>query len=215
MPILTCKQTYQNQFQKYEPEPFVEHDVGAVVVSEEGPLMAPWVNRAALQRSVGKIFYHAGFEDFQPSAMETITDVATDFMAKVGASLKLYNEQPTTDPAAPRFTFEEQVLHTLDENGMDLEALESYIRDDVERLNTKLGVVHERMRSHLADLLVSLPSRTDLIFRTSLTVLSGLLWATMLVRTALELSTMAATSSWVEILPKIWTRTSLASASWD
>lgn len=154
--MLTDQQTYQNQFQKYEPEPFVEQDVGAVVVSEEGPLMAPWVNRAALQRSVGKIFYHAGFEDFQPSAMEAITDVATDFMAKVGASLKLYNEQPTTDPTMPRFTFEEQVLHTLDENGMDLEALESYIRDDVERLNTKLGVVHERMKSHLADLLVSL-----------------------------------------------------------
>lgn len=153
--MLIYRQTYQNQFQKYEPAPFVEQDVGPVVVSEDGPLMAPWVNRMALQRSIGKVFYHAGFEDFQPSAMDAITDVAIDFMAKVGASLKLYNEQPQLDPAVPRFSFEEQVLHTLDENGQDLEALESYVRDDIERQTTKLGVVHERMKSHLADLLVS------------------------------------------------------------
>lgn len=153
--MLIYQQTYQNQFQKYEPEPFVEQDIGAVVVSEDGPLMAPWVNHRALQRSIGKVFYHAGFEDFQPSAMDAMTEIATEFMGKIGASLKHYHEQPQVDPTVPRFTFEEQVLHTLDENGMDLEALESYIRDDVERLSTKLGVVHERMKSHLADLLVS------------------------------------------------------------
>ncbi|SMR63557.1 unnamed protein product [Zymoseptoria tritici ST99CH_3D1] len=146
-------QTYQNQFPKYEMSPFVEQDVSDVVVTEDGPLMAPWVNQAAFQRSVGKIFYHAGFEDFQPSALETVTDVATAFMARVGHSLKAYSEQPKIDAETPRFTFEEQVLHVLDENGMDIEALESYVRDDVERLSTKLGVVHERMKSHLADLL--------------------------------------------------------------
>lgn len=117
--------------------------------------MAPWVNRAAFQRSVAQIFYHAGFEDYQPSALESVTDVATEFMKKMGQSLKLYDEQPAKTAEAPRFTFEEQVLHTLDENGLDIEGLETYIRDDVERLSTKLGVVHERMKSHLADLLVS------------------------------------------------------------
>ncbi|KAF2166132.1 hypothetical protein M409DRAFT_66659 [Zasmidium cellare ATCC 36951] len=146
-------QTYQNQFQKYEPQPFLEQDVGPVVVSEEGPLMAPWVNRAAFQRSVGKIFYHAGFEDFQPSALDVVTDVASEFLAKLGQGLMLYHEQPKKEAEAPRFTFEEQVLHTLDENGMDIESLETYIKDDVERLSNKLGVMHERMKSHLADLL--------------------------------------------------------------
>ena len=148
-------QTYQNQFQKYDPLPFVETDVGAVVVSEDGPLMAPWVCRSAFQKSIGKIFYHAGFEDFQPSALDTVTDVAGEYMRKLVEGLKGFNEQSQPEPEKPRFSFEEQILHTLHEAGLDLEALETYVKDDVERLGTKLGVVHERMKSHLADLLVS------------------------------------------------------------
>ncbi|KAK5130821.1 hypothetical protein LTR08_001655 [Meristemomyces frigidus] len=146
-------QTYQNQFQKYEPQPFVEQDVGAVVVSENGPLMAPWVNRAALQRSVGKIFYHAGFEDFQPSALDTVTDLASNYMNKLVAGFSAFREQPKKDAQTPRFTFEEQVLHSLHENGLDIDALEMYVKDDVDRVGTKLGVVHERMKAHLGDLL--------------------------------------------------------------
>jgi len=149
-------QTYQNQFQKYDPEPFVEADVGPVVVSEDGPLMAPWVCRHAFKRTVGKIFYHAGFEDFQPSALDAVTDVASEFFQKLTSNLKSYQEMPKVEVETSRFTFEEQVLHSLHENGMDLEALETYVKDDVERLGTKLGVVHERMKAHLADLLVSI-----------------------------------------------------------
>lgn len=148
-------QTYQNQFQKYDPEPFVEADVGPVVVSEDGPLMAPWVCRHAFKRTVGKIFYHAGFEDFQPSALDAVTDIASEFFQKLTGNLKSYQEMPMVETEQPRFTFEEQVLHSLHENGLDLEALETYVKDDVERLGTKLSVVHERMKAHLADLLVS------------------------------------------------------------
>ncbi|KAK5173162.1 Transcriptional activator spt7 [Saxophila tyrrhenica] len=146
-------QTYQNQFTKYEVQPFIEQDVGAVVVSEDGPLMAPWVSRAALQRSVGKIFYHAGFEDFQPSALEMITDLAGEYFGKLVDAFKSFREQPKAEPETSRYSYEEQVLHSLHEHGLDLEALETYVKDDVERLSTKLGVVHDRMRSHLADLL--------------------------------------------------------------
>lgn len=148
-------QTYQNQFSKYDPQPFVEQDVGAVVVSEDGPIMAPWVCRAAFQRAVGKIFYHAGFEDFQPSALDAVTDIATDFFAKLTRSLGSYREAPKPDASADRFTAEEQVLHCLYDNGIDLEALETYVNEDVDRLGSKLAIVHERMKAHLADLLVS------------------------------------------------------------
>ncbi len=85
---------YANQFNKYDPEEFVEHDVDDFVISEEGPIMSETVSRAALQRSVGKIFYHAGFEEFQPSAMDAITDIAADFFQKVGKTLMLYAESP-------------------------------------------------------------------------------------------------------------------------
>jgi hypothetical protein len=128
--------------------------------------MAPYVCRAALQRSVGKVFYHAGFEEFQPSALDAVTDIAAKFFQNLVASLGVYREAPKmksdipiTLPNGqitswtPRFTQEEAVLHSLHANGVDLESLETYVKDDVERLGTKLGGMHDRMRSYYAELL--------------------------------------------------------------
>lgn len=85
---------YQNQFQKYQPEPFLEQDVPPHVMNDEGPVVAPWVCKSALQRSVAKLFYHAGFEEYQPSAIEVATDVASDFFQNIGKTLKSYMEAP-------------------------------------------------------------------------------------------------------------------------
>ena len=128
--------------------------------------MAPYVCRAALQRSVGKVFYHAGFEEFQPSALDAVTDIAAKFFQNLVASLGIYRETPkmkSDTPIilpngqatnwAPRFTQEEAVLHSLHANGVDLESLETYVKDDVERLGTKLGGMHDRMKSYYTELL--------------------------------------------------------------
>jgi transcriptional activator SPT7 len=120
--------------------------------------MSPLVCRAAFQRAVGKIFYHAGFEDFQPSALEAVTEIASDFFGKLIRTFTLYNETPKDGLVAHSFSAEEQVLHCLHKNGLDLESLETYVKDDVERLGSKLGIMHERMKAHLADLLVSVLS---------------------------------------------------------
>ncbi|KIW00934.1 uncharacterized protein PV09_07674 [Verruconis gallopava] len=157
-------QMYSNQFQKYEPQPFVEQDVETTVVSDDGPFMAPWLCRAAFQRSIAKIFFHAGFEEFQPSALDSVTDIASSYFQNMVQCMASYvetsqlREKESRDFAdttiIPRpASFEENVLHALDEQGLDIEALESYVKDDVERLGTKLGVMHERMKAHLADLL--------------------------------------------------------------
>ena len=159
-------QLYQNQFQKYEPQPFHEADIEPMVVSEDGPLMVPYVCRAALQRSVGKIFYHAGFEEFQPSALDAVTDIAAKFFQNLVQTFSIYHETPkmkSDTPVAlgsgqltswvPRFTQEEAILHSLHVNGVDLESLETYVKDDVERLGTKLASMHDRMRSYYAELL--------------------------------------------------------------
>jgi transcriptional activator SPT7 len=154
---------YNNQFPKYEPEPFIEADIEPHVTSDDGPIMAPWVCKAAMSRSVAKLCYHAGFEELQPSALDVITDIAGDFLTKLCQSFSIYREAPkvpaiSTSGVLPgqwqeRFTNEEVVLHTLHENGLDVEMLESYVKDDVERLGAKLGVMHERMKAHLSDLL--------------------------------------------------------------
>lgn len=159
-------QMYKSQFQKYDPPSFMEADIDPIVVSEDGPIMSPYVCRAAMQRSVGKIFYHAGFEEFQPSALEAITDIAGQFFQKLVQSLGIYRETPkmksdTPVPVEngamtnwiPRFTQEEAALHALHANGVDLESLDTYVKEDVERLGTKLSGMHDRMRAHYADLL--------------------------------------------------------------
>lgn len=131
--------------------------------------MAPEVCRSAMQRSVAKVFYHAGFEELQPSALDAITEIAGDFLMKLSRSCNVYGEaEKIVAPGAssdkrtrfqPRFTSEEILLHALAENGYDVEALETYARDDVDRLGSRLGVIHERMKAHLADLLR--PALTD------------------------------------------------------
>ncbi|PSK46096.1 hypothetical protein B9Z65_5064 [Elsinoe australis] len=147
-------QSYQNQFPKYDPQPFIEQDIPPVAVSEAGPIMAPTLARAAFQRSVGKIFYLAGFEDFQPAALDAVTDVASDFFGKLIKTFNTYNELPRNKADnKPRYTPEEQVLHALHENGLDLDSMDSYIKEDMDRLGTKLTVVHDRLKSHFAEIL--------------------------------------------------------------
>ena len=154
---------YANQFPKYNPDPFCEADIEPHVTCGDDLVMAPEVCRAALQRSVAKLFYHAGFEEYQPSALDTITDIAADYFGKVVQTFKTYTECEKTDSVLatnssavtvqPRYSNEQAVLHTLAENGYSIEALESYAKDEVDRLGNKLSGIHERMKSHLSDLL--------------------------------------------------------------
>lgn len=156
-------QVYANQFPKYEPEPFVEADIDPHFVAGDGPVMAPAVCRSAMKRSVAKIFYHAGFEELQPSALDVVTDIAGDYFEKLFRTFNVYREADKKDATGkwaergakcqPRYTQEEVILHALNESGHSLESIEGYAKDDVDRLGSKLGVIHERMKSHLADLL--------------------------------------------------------------
>lgn len=161
---------YQGQFQKHEPAPFVEQDIEPTVISEEGPPMAPSVSRAALQRSTAKLLVHAGFEEFQPAALDAITEMAGDYFTKVARTLNEYSQAPQVAIPMPslqegrvafkaRFTTEEIILHTLQENGADLDALDSYVTEEVDRAGSKLAVTHDRMKAHLADSLR--PALTD------------------------------------------------------
>jgi transcriptional activator SPT7 len=156
-------QMYNNQFQKYDPEPFAEQDIEPHAVTDDGPVMVGSLCRAALQRSVGKLCYHAGFEELQPSALDVITDIAADYFEKITRTFGVYREAPKVPAVGEaakaglkwqeRFTNEEIMLHTLSENGIGVEELEAYVKDDVERFGNKLSIQHERMKSHLTDLL--------------------------------------------------------------
>ncbi|KAM3440275.1 hypothetical protein MY4824_002264 [Beauveria thailandica] len=153
-------QVYTNQFPKSNNEPFVEQDIEPHFISDDGPVMAADACQNALKRSVGKILYNSGFEEFQPSAVDALTGIAADYFQKLMRTFNIYQEAEkksvTTHEGTvvqPRFTAEEVLLHTLEQNGHDIPSLDSYIKEDVDRLSTRLGTLHERMKTHLADLL--------------------------------------------------------------
>ncbi|KOS17902.1 Transcriptional activator spt7 [Escovopsis weberi] len=153
-------QVYTSQFPKSNSEPFRELDVEPHFVSDDGPVMAPQLCQNAFKRAIAKILYSAGFEELQPSALDAFTGIATDYFQKLVHTFNIYREAEKRTPAVagaarvePRFTPEEVILHTLDENGHDVQSLEGYVVDDVERLGVRLGTLHDRMKTHLADLL--------------------------------------------------------------
>ncbi|PHH64458.1 hypothetical protein CDD81_4533 [Ophiocordyceps australis] len=153
-------QVYSNQFPKSNTEPFVEQDIDSHFISDSGPVIAPETCQDALKRSIAKILYHQGFEELQPSAIDAFTGIAADYFQKVCRTLSIYCEAEKVPVQTPegfelrsRFTPEEVVLHTLDENGFDVGSLDSYAKDDMDRLGSKLGALHERMKLHLTDLL--------------------------------------------------------------
>ena len=143
----------------------MDQDVAAHVVSDDGPIMAPYICRAAMQRAVGKIFFNTGFEEYQPSAIDAMTDLATDFMARIGRTLNDYMDRPkciVAEDAKNRATgsikkskhsLEEALLLSLNATGIDLENLEAYAREDADRFGARLTTMHERMKAHLSDLL--------------------------------------------------------------
>lgn len=65
-------QLYQNQFARYEPQEFIETEPEDFLISEDGPIMSAEICRTAFQRSIGKVFFHAGFEDAVPAAFDCV-----------------------------------------------------------------------------------------------------------------------------------------------
>lgn len=153
-------QVYSNQFPKSNTEPFVEQDIEPHFIADDGPVMAPETCQDALKRSVAKILYHNGFEELQPSAIDTLTGIAADYFQTICRTFNVYRETEKMTVKTPdgpqlrsRFTPEEVLLHTLEENGHDVASLDAYANDEVDRVSTKLGALHERMKLHLTDLL--------------------------------------------------------------
>ena len=136
--ITDSLQVYANQFPKSAFESFIEQDIEPSFVADEGPVIAPETCHMALQRSVAKILYHSGFEEMQPSAIETLTSIAADYFQKLIHTFNIYQESEKKGATGayaakgaryqPRFTPEEIILHTLDENGCDISSLEAYAK---------------------------------------------------------------------------------------
>lgn len=102
--------------------------------------------RSLLQRSSSHILYQAGFEDFQPEALESFTEIAAEFVKLIGKIMKEYTEsrQPLTE--------EEILRHTLFEVGIpDLNVLEDYVVEEIDTKGEKIVGLHDRLKKFLND----------------------------------------------------------------
>ncbi|KAK9446970.1 uncharacterized protein V1518DRAFT_422592 [Limtongia smithiae] len=142
---------YASQLRGYNPAKLVEQDIDAESRLPGHSDMSKEVAEACLQRSVAKLAMHTGYEDVEMLALEGLTALAGDFMQRLGRTLCLYMESTR---GARRYTMEDVILQTFFENGTyNLDDLETYVRDDIDRFGMKLKDMQERFSSSLADYL--------------------------------------------------------------
>ncbi|RKP09384.1 hypothetical protein THASP1DRAFT_28834 [Thamnocephalis sphaerospora] len=96
-----------------------------------------------LERVSAKLAAHSGFECMTPEALCVLTESAADYFLNLGKCLRSY-----LDTYSKEMSYEEIILHTLHENGVDdTQVLESYVNEHVQRNSTKLKEVGRRLRN--------------------------------------------------------------------
>jgi len=182
------------------------------------------LGRYVMEQTIAKVLFHTGFEgtsylysklnvDFHPSAFDIITGVAIEYLQELGRTLRLYMNSndgrkkysEEVGSSSRRYSFQELIMHALDLNGVqDLERLDVYIKDDIERYGTKLEDCHRRLKRFLTELLVRFP-----IVRSNYSVLHSR--KAKMGRISLMIRTRVLS---VEISPMNWVRISLVSENW-
>lgn len=115
-------------------------------------------SHAALRRNVAKIAMHTGFEETETMAIDALTDVAADYLSKLGRSLMLWLESNQSG----ELTAENTLLTVLDESGIEsISDLDLYVRDDLEKHTQRLGDHKKKLATFLSDLLKPAVELTD------------------------------------------------------
>lgn len=121
-------------------------------ISSRLPGAAPIDSAAAqssMRRSVAKLFMQAGFEATAPRALDCVTAIAGDYMAKLGETLVANLEAPDSTAS-----FSSVVSGSLEAMGVSKPSqLTRYMSDDVLRQGRRLAVFRSRLNSALVDIL--------------------------------------------------------------
>lgn len=127
-----------------EPDPHVSTRMPNAAVMHRPSI------RATFRKSVAKVAMHNGFEACQLSALDTLTDIAGDFMQKLGHLLVSSLEDPDLENASA----EKIVSGCLQNMGIPkLDTLARYISNDVCKYNRKLAELKKAISAMLRELL--------------------------------------------------------------
>ncbi|CEP17453.1 hypothetical protein [Parasitella parasitica] len=109
-----------------------------------------------MQRTIIQLLTHAGFEGVQGGPLNVMTELMSEYFSNITKTVKSYCDTHGHD-----MTGEEILLHSLCENGVDqLEDLESYVTDDVEKYGHRLRDVRRRLESTYQDLVTGATEET-------------------------------------------------------
>lgn len=109
-----------------------------------------------MQRTVIQLLTHAGFEGAQGGPLNVITDLMSEYFSNIGKTVRNYWDTHGHD-----MTGDEILLHSLHENGVDqLEDLEAYVTDDVEKYGHRLKDVSRRLEGTYQDLVLGSTEET-------------------------------------------------------
>lgn len=124
-----------------------EEDVSSRLPLAE-PLYGP-SSVSGLRRSVAKIAMHTGFESSQLTALDTLTEIAGDYMTNLARLYKdsLDDYEATASP-------EDRLVHSFRSMGISRpDTLVRYMTDDVVKTGRKLETMKNKFGSLLADML--------------------------------------------------------------
>jgi transcriptional activator SPT7 len=107
------------------------------------PLIVPEkASHQIIQRSVVQLLSHAGFETAQTNALNTLTDLVSDYFLNIGKTLRKYIDQHGTS-----MPFEDIVSLTLKQNGVNgVQDLDDYTQD-IQHYGTRLNDIQCKLEN--------------------------------------------------------------------
>lgn len=102
-----------------------------------------------LQRSICKLLLHSGFEGCRESTLNIVTDIAIQGLHNLGRTLKSYS-----DRCHNHMNSEEMIHHVLEENGLSVLSLDSYLHNDIIKYTKKCSDLHARLELKFKELLM-------------------------------------------------------------
>lgn len=152
--IALVRQMQQQQYlhppQPYNPEQLLDIDLDIESRLPDRDKYDGPASLQAMKRAVSKMAMHSGFEVTELMAIDTLTEIAGEYISKFGKLLMLSTESPEFS----EMTSEETLTWALQEQGIEsLSSLDVYIREDVQRNTTRLRDLQKSLTVFLADLL--------------------------------------------------------------
>lgn len=141
---------HHTQMKQPDIEPIREVDVDPVSKLPNHDYSSNEIQFAVLRRNIAKIAMQTGFETTEPTAINTLTQLAEKYLGNLIKTMKLHCESSTSNKLSER----EILLVSLVENGVDKpDDLYTYVQEKILKQQDKLIDLRNKLSNFLKELL--------------------------------------------------------------